>query len=166
MRLAASCSRYKFCSNLATTTCSKNDDQSGTMRRRRRSATSPGAIPPRRQKRGASRCGHHRKERPCFNAAYLRLKMDLLPPGIRNLQAPGAVDARAIVRVKDPYGGLTVYYRGRPISYLMAGEWYPAFPVPSGRGDNSAPSAATRCTESVRADSVDAAEVLDYDEVL
>ena len=93
--------------------------------------------------------------------------MDLLPLGIRDLEAPGAVDARAIVSVKDPHGGLTVYYRGRPISYLMAGEWYPAFPVLiSSRGDNSAPSAATRCTESVRADSVDAAEVLDYDGVL
>ena len=92
--------------------------------------------------------------------------MELLRPSIFDFEALGAVDARAIVSVKDPHGGLTVYYRGRLISYLMAGEWYPAFPVPSGRGDNSAPSAATRCTESVRADSVDAAEVLDYDEVL
>ena len=73
-----------------------------------------------------------------------------------------------LFRVKDPYGGLTVYYRGRLISYLMAGEWYPAFPVSSGRGDNVDPkcgndtSARSRCV----VDSVDAEGVLDYDEAV
>ena len=92
--------------------------------------------------------------------------MELLPPGIRDMEAAGAVDARAIVPVRDPYGGLTVYYRGRLIRYLMAGEWCPAFPVPSGRGHNSTPSAVSVGTEPVRSDSVDAAKVLDYDEAL
>ena len=92
--------------------------------------------------------------------------MELLRPSICDFEAPGAVDARAIVSVKDPYGGLTVYYRGRLISYLMAGEWYPAFPVSSGRGDTSTPSAMTLCTEPAGVDSVDAEGVLDYDQKL
>ena len=92
--------------------------------------------------------------------------MELLRPSIFDFEALGAVDARAIVSVKDPHGGLTVYYRGRLISYLMAGEWYPAFPVPSGRGDTSTPSAVTLCTEPAGVDSVDAAGVLDYDRQL
>ncbi|SVA41348.1 uncharacterized protein METZ01_LOCUS94202 [marine metagenome] len=92
--------------------------------------------------------------------------MELLTLGIRNLEVPGAVDARAIVTVKDPYGGLTVYYRGRLISYLMAGEWYPASPVPSGCGDHSTSSVVTLRKEPIHADSVDVAEVLDYDQPL
>ena len=42
----------------------------------------------------------------------------------------GAIDARAIVPVRDAHGGLTMYSRGRPTHYLLAGEWYVAAPRP------------------------------------
>jgi len=50
-------------------------------------------------------------------------------PGIRR-QHMGAIDARAIVPVRDAHGGLTMYSRGRPTHYLLAGEWYVAAPGP------------------------------------
>ena len=52
------------------------------------------------------------------------------PRGIRDLKLTGAVDARAIVPVQDAHGGVTIYYQGRPTHYLLAGEWYEAFPEP------------------------------------
>ena len=51
-----------------------------------------------------------------------------LPLSIRDMNLMGAVDARAIVPVEDVHGGLTIYYQGRPIRYLLAGEWYLASP--------------------------------------
>ena len=53
------------------------------------------------------------------------------PPIIRDLKRMGAVDARAIVPVQDTYGGVTIYYQGRPTHYLLAGEWYQALPEPT-----------------------------------
>lgn len=43
-----------------------------------------------------------------------------------------AVDARDIVTVQDPHGGLTVYFQDRPTHYLLDGEWYRAAPLPPG----------------------------------
>ena len=43
-----------------------------------------------------------------------------------------AVDARDIVTVQDPHGGLTVYFQDRPTHYLLDGEWYRAAPLRSG----------------------------------
>jgi len=40
----------------------------------------------------------------------------------------GAIDARAIVPVVDAHGGVTIYCQGRPIHYLLGGEWYAARP--------------------------------------
>ena len=56
------------------------------------------------------------------------------PPSIRDLKLMGAVDARVIVPVQDAHGGVTIYYRGRPTHYLLAGEWYQALPEPAGPG--------------------------------
>ena len=61
------------------------------------------------------------------------------PAGIRAMKRMGAVDARAIVPVQDAHGGVTIYYRGRPTHYLLAGEWYQALPEPTGPG-GAAPS--------------------------
>ncbi len=49
-----------------------------------------------------------------------------------HLTGMGAVDARAIVPVKDAHGGVSIYYLGRPTYYLLAGEWYQAVPAPRG----------------------------------
>ena len=46
--------------------------------------------------------------------------------------AMAAVDARDVVAVRDAHGGLTVYFRDRPIRYLLGGEWYRAA-APPGR---------------------------------
>lgn len=42
----------------------------------------------------------------------------------------GAIDARVIVPVRDAHGGVTMYSRGCPTHYLLAGEWYVAAPRP------------------------------------
>ena len=49
---------------------------------------------------------------------------------VRDKQLMGAVDARTIVPVRDAHGGVTVYDQGRPIRYLLGGEWYRAVPDP------------------------------------
>ena len=54
------------------------------------------------------------------------------PSGIRDLTGMGAVDARAIVPVKDAHGGVTIYHRGCPTHYLLAGERYEAVPASHG----------------------------------
>lgn len=54
------------------------------------------------------------------------------PANLRDLELVGAVDARDIRPVQDSHGGLTIYYRGRPTHYLLEGEWYHAFPEPTG----------------------------------
>ena len=64
------------------------------------------------------------------------------PPSIRDLKLVGAVDARAIVPVEDAHGGVTIYYRGRPTHYLLAGEWYQALPEPTARGGSGSSGAA------------------------
>ena len=46
-----------------------------------------------------------------------------------------AIDARAIVRVEDPHGGLSIYAYGRPTHYLLDGEWYAAAPRRGGDSD-------------------------------
>ena len=50
-----------------------------------------------------------------------------------------AVDARDIVTVEDPHGGLTVYFRDRPTHYLLDGEWYRAVPLPGSSAPVPAP---------------------------
>ncbi len=50
------------------------------------------------------------------------------PPITRERLLMGAVDARDIVPVEDIHGGVTIYHRGRPTRYLLAGEWYQARP--------------------------------------
>ena len=50
------------------------------------------------------------------------------------MKLTGAVDARAIVPVRDAHGGVTIYYRARPTHYLLGGEWYHALEGPSSFG--------------------------------
>ena len=45
-----------------------------------------------------------------------------LPASIWPSHHLGAIDARAIVRVEDPHGGLIIYAYGRPTHYLLDGE--------------------------------------------
>lgn len=52
--------------------------------------------------------------------------MGLQPPTIWPGHHLGAIDARAIVPVKDTHGGLTIFALGRPTHYLLDGEWYAA----------------------------------------
>ena len=62
------------------------------------------------------------------------------PPGSWDMKLMGAVDARAIVPVADPHGGLTIYYRGRPTHYLLAGEWYLALPADTASASSDGPT--------------------------
>lgn len=57
--------------------------------------------------------------------------MDLPPFVTWPPRHAGASDARAIVPVRDPYGGLTIYSHGRPTHYLLAGEWFAAASPPA-----------------------------------
>jgi len=59
--------------------------------------------------------------------------VDLLPV-VPDTRLVGAVDARDILSVQDAHGGVTIYYQGRPSLYVLAGEWYRAFPEPEARG--------------------------------
>lgn len=52
-------------------------------------------------------------------------------PSHRGPNLMGAVDARDILPVADRHGGVTVYFRGRPAYYLLAGEWYEAVSRPA-----------------------------------
>ena len=63
------------------------------------------------------------------------------PPNSRDLELTGAVDVRDIRPVQDAHGGLTIFYKGRPTHYLLGGEWYQAYPEPTGDRvtDNVAP---------------------------
>lgn len=56
-------------------------------------------------------------------------RMQILPT-MPETRLMGAVDARDILPVQDMYGGVTIYYQGRPTLYLLAGECYRAFPDP------------------------------------
>jgi hypothetical protein len=73
------------------------------------------------------------------------------PSSIRdvNMKLMGAVDARAIVPVEDAHGGVTIYYQGRPINYLLAGEWYQARPGPTDP-DTTVPVVAVSSRPSLR----------------
>jgi len=55
------------------------------------------------------------------------------PQSVRDMKPMGVVDARTIVPVRDAHGGVTVYSQGRPICYLLGGEWYWALLDPGSR---------------------------------
>jgi hypothetical protein len=55
-------------------------------------------------------------------------------PVVPETRLVGAVDARDILPVQDEHGGVTIYYRGRPSLYMLAGEWYRASPEPEAFG--------------------------------
>lgn len=73
-------------------------------------------------------------------------------PNAHEGTAMAAVDARDMVAVEDAHGGLTVYFRDRPIRYRLGGEWYRAA-APPGRlaaAPVSGPRAAGRAEASRR----------------
>ena len=65
--------------------------------------------------------------------------MQILPT-MPETRLMGAVDARDILSVQDMHGGVTIYYQGRPTLYLLAGEWYRAFPGPEPLGRSKPPA--------------------------
>jgi|AP95_1055475.scaffolds.fasta_scaffold36034_2 hypothetical protein len=65
---------------------------------------------------------------------------------IHHHQHMGAIDARALVPVRDAHGGVTMYSRGCPTHYLLAGEWYVAAPRPRAPQLAESPSPAGSTT--------------------
>mgnify|MGYP006928238029 CR=1 FL=1 len=102
--------------------------------------------------------------------------MDRQPPSIRHRPHMGAIDARAIVPVRDAHGGVTIYSRGRLTHYLLAGEWYTAAPRPAWHLAASPSRSGTDATGTLpggrsretglNADVIDCAPFFEYAQVL